>query len=72
VLVILIVLFPRGAPLLVSLCLCVVFVVFCYHAGYQQYNFCVVKELAEPSMKLAEQQQQEKKEETQSDTDKDK
>jgi hypothetical protein len=41
-------------------------------AGYQQYNFCVVKELAEPAMKLAEQQQQEKGEATPTETDKDK
>jgi hypothetical protein len=32
----------------------------------------VVKELAEPAMKLAEQQQQEKEEEAASETDKDK
>lgn len=40
--------------------------------GYQHYDFCVVKELAEPAMKLAEQQQQEKEEEAASETDKDK
>ncbi|PNF18630.1 Islet cell autoantigen 1 [Cryptotermes secundus] len=40
--------------------------------GYQHYDFCVVKELAEPSMKLAEQQQQEKGQEAPSETDKDK
>ncbi|KDR15060.1 Islet cell autoantigen 1 [Zootermopsis nevadensis] len=37
--------------------------------GYQQYDFCVVKELAEPATKLAEQQQEE---EIPSQIDKDK
>jgi hypothetical protein len=46
---------------------------FCVsHVGYQHYDFCVVKELAEPSMKLAEQQQQAKEEEAPSEIDKDK
>lgn len=41
--------------------------------GYQHYDFCVVKELAEPATKLAEQQQQqEKEEEAPSEADKDK
>ncbi|PSN41802.1 Islet cell autoantigen 1 [Blattella germanica] len=41
--------------------------------GYQHYDFCVVKELAEPATKLAEQQQQQvKEEETPTETDKDK
>lgn len=38
-------------------------------SGYQQYDFCVVKELAEPATKLAEQQQEE---EIPSQIDKDK
>jgi hypothetical protein len=40
--------------------------------GYQHYDFCVVKELAEPATKLVEQQQQAKEEETALETDKDK
>jgi hypothetical protein len=41
------------------------------HVGYQHYDFCVVKELAEPAMKLAEQQKQ-GKEEAPCEIDKDK
>jgi hypothetical protein len=49
--------------------MCFVFVII----GYQHYDFCVVKELAEPATKLEEQQRQEDKEaETVSETDKDK
>jgi hypothetical protein len=41
--------------------------------GYQHYEFCVVKELAEPATKLEEQQRQEDREaETVSETDRDK
>jgi hypothetical protein len=41
--------------------------------GYQHYDFCVVKELAEPATKLEEEQYQENKEaQTVSETDKDK
>jgi hypothetical protein len=45
----------------------------CVVIGYQHYDFCVVKELAEPATKLEEQQQQENKEaQTVPETDKDK
>jgi hypothetical protein len=44
----------------------------CVCVGYQHYDFCVVKELAEPATKLAEQQQREKEEEAPSEIDKDK
>ncbi|XP_069697504.1 islet cell autoantigen 1 isoform X1 [Periplaneta americana] len=40
--------------------------------GYQHYDFCVVKELAEPATKLAEQQQQQQQDETPTEADKDK
>ena len=53
----------------VQLTIAIAFVV----TGYQHYEFCVVKELAEPATKLEGQQWQEEKEaETVSETDKDK